>query len=89
VVRKNFSALNQTLAVYSKACANGMPIAFLTGRDDVMSLFESDVFYFTTFGGEALSLAATLATLDEMKEKNVPQVFSFHKDKKSRMDSMP
>jgi glutamate-1-semialdehyde aminotransferase len=70
---QEFFGIKPDLAVYSKACANGMPVAFLTGRDDVMSLFESDVFYFTTFGGEALSLAATLATLDEMKEKNVPQ----------------
>ena len=70
---QEFFGIQPDLAVYSKACANGMPIAFLTGRDDVMRLFESDVFYFTTFGGEALSLAATLATLDEMKEKNVPQ----------------
>lgn len=70
---QEFFGVTPDLAVYSKACANGMPIAFLTGRDDVMSLFETDVFYFTTFGGEALSLAATLATIDEMKEKNVPQ----------------
>jgi glutamate-1-semialdehyde 2,1-aminomutase len=69
---QEYFGIKPDLAVYSKACANGMPIAFLTGRDDVMSLFETDVFYFTTFGGEALSLAATLATLDEMKEKNVP-----------------
>lgn len=70
---QEYFGIKPDLAVYSKACANGMPIAFLTGRDDVMSLFETDVFYFTTFGGEALSLAATLATIDEMKSKNVPQ----------------
>ena len=28
------------LAVYSKACANGMPLALLTGRADVMELFN-------------------------------------------------
>ena len=70
---QEFFGVKPDLAVYSKACANGMPIAFLTGRDDVMSHFETDVFYFTTFGGEALSLAATLATIDEMQTKNVPQ----------------
>jgi glutamate-1-semialdehyde aminotransferase len=70
---QEFFNVKPDLAVYSKACANGMPIAFLTGRDDVMSLFETDVFYFTTFGGEALSLAATLATIEEMQSKNVPQ----------------
>ena len=60
------------LAVFSKACANGMPIALLTGRADVMELFNSDVFSYTTFGGEALSLAACIATINELKDKNVP-----------------
>ena len=61
------------LAVFSKACANGMPIAFLTGRADVMELFNSEVFSYTTFGGEALSLAACKATIEELRAKNVPQ----------------
>lgn len=61
------------LAVYSKACANGMPISLLTGRKDIMQLFEKDVFFFTTFGGEALSLAACIATINELKNKNVPE----------------
>lgn len=61
------------LAVYSKAVANGMPIAFLTGRKDVMSWFEKDVFFFSTFGGETLSLAAAKATILELIEKNVPE----------------
>lgn len=61
------------LAVYSKACANGMPIALLTGRADVMELFNSEVFSYTTFGGEALSLAACIATIKEIRKKNVPK----------------
>jgi len=61
------------LAVYSKACANGMPIALLTGRAEVMELFNSEVFSYTTFGGEALSLAACIATINELIDKNVPQ----------------
>jgi glutamate-1-semialdehyde aminotransferase len=60
------------LACYSKAFANGMPISLLTGRKDVMSLFNEEVFFFTTFGGEALSLAAAVATINEMIDKNVP-----------------
>lgn len=60
------------LAVYSKACANGMPIALLTGRADVMELFNNEVFSYTTFGGEALSLAASIATIKEIRDKNVP-----------------
>jgi len=61
------------LACYSKAVANGMPISIITGRKDIMQLLDKDVFFFTTFGGEALSLAAVKATVTELKEKNVPQ----------------
>ena len=66
------------LAVFSKACANGMPIALLTGRADVMELFNSEVFSYTTFGGEALSLAACIATINELKDKNVPAYLDTH-----------
>jgi glutamate-1-semialdehyde aminotransferase len=60
------------LACFSKAVANGMPLSVLTGRADVMALLEEDVFFFTTFGGEALSLAAALATLEDLRELEVP-----------------
>jgi len=66
------------LAVFSKACANGMPIALLTGRADVMELFNSEVFSYTTFGGEALSLAACIATINELRDKNVPKYLDQH-----------
>lgn len=69
---QEYFGVKPDLAVYSKAVANGMPIAFLTGRHDVMRLFEEEVFFFTTFGGEALSLAATVATINELRDKNVP-----------------
>ncbi len=59
------------LACFSKAIANGMPLSVLTGRRDIMSLLERDVFFFTTFGGETLSLAAAKATLLEMQNKPV------------------
>ncbi|HMS65889.1 MAG TPA: aminotransferase class III-fold pyridoxal phosphate-dependent enzyme [Ignavibacteria bacterium] len=64
------------LACYSKAIANGMPISVLTGRKDVMELLDKDVFFFTTFGGEALSMAAAMTTIDEIKDKNVPEFLS-------------
>src|SRR6185369_15661633 len=60
------------LATFSKAIANGMPLSVLTGRADVMSLLEKDVFFYSTFGGETLSLAAAKATMAEMQEKKVP-----------------
>jgi len=61
------------LMCYSKAIANGMPLAVLAGRADVMQLCEKDGFFFTTFGGEALSLAAAKATVRELREQRVPE----------------
>src|SRR5262245_63554934 len=60
------------LMCYSKAIANGMPLAVLAGRGDVMQLCDKDVFFFTTFGGETLSLAAAKATIGELRDRGVP-----------------
>ncbi len=68
---QEFFGVKADLATFSKAVANGMPIGILCGRRDVMSLFERDVFFFTTFGGEALSLAAVKATINEIRSKRV------------------
>lgn len=70
---QEYFGVKADLATFSKAVANGMPIGILTGRKDVMNLLEKDVFFFTTFGGEALSLAAAKATIEELIEKNVPE----------------
>lgn len=60
------------LATYSKAVANGMPLSVLTGKKEIMHLAEDDIFFFTTFGGEALSLAAARITIKEIINKRVP-----------------
>lgn len=59
------------LASFGKGCANGMPISFVAGRKDVLSLIEQGVFISTTFGGDAISMAGALATIKEMQEKDV------------------
>ena len=69
---QEYFGVKADLATFSKAVANGMPLGILVGRKDVMNVLEKDVFFFTTFGGEALSLAAAKATINELKEKNVP-----------------
>jgi len=58
------------LASFGKGMANGMPISAVVGRADIMRLME-DIFFSGTFGGEALSLAASIATIDKMKDQNV------------------
>ena len=59
------------LASFGKGCANGMPISFVAGRKDVLSMIEQGVFISTTFGGDAISMAGALATIKEMQEKDV------------------
>ena len=70
---QEYFGVRADLACFSKAVANGMPISILSGRRDVMQLLEKDVFFFTTFGGETLSLAAAKATIEELRDKKVPQ----------------
>jgi glutamate-1-semialdehyde 2,1-aminomutase/spore coat polysaccharide biosynthesis protein SpsF len=58
------------LASFGKALGNGMPIAAIVGRADIMRKMEG-IFFSATFGGEALSLAAALAVLDKMEREPV------------------
>lgn len=59
------------LSVFSKACANGMPLSILTGKKEIMSVLSDEVFFYTTFGGEALSLAAAKTTIEIMQNEPV------------------
>lgn len=58
------------LACFGKSMANGMPISALVGRRKYMEKV-ADIFYSFTSGGEALSLAAAIATIEEMEKKKV------------------
>ena len=69
---QEYFGVKADLACFSKAVANGMPLSVLTGKKEIMSVLEKDVFFFNTFGGETLSLSAAKATINEMIAKNVP-----------------
>ncbi|MGB5847941.1 MAG: aminotransferase class III-fold pyridoxal phosphate-dependent enzyme [Ignavibacteriaceae bacterium] len=69
---QEYFGVKADMATFSKAVANGMPLSILTGRKEVMKVLDEDVFFYTTFGGEALSLAAAIATIEELRDKNVP-----------------
>ncbi len=56
------------LACFGKAMANGMPLAAVVGRRDVMEIFDK-IFFSGTFGGEALSLAACKATIQQLQAR--------------------
>ena len=58
------------MACFGKAMANGLPLSAITGRREVMEIFD-DIFFSGTFGGETLSLAACKATLEFICKENV------------------
>lgn len=58
------------LACFGKAMANGLPISAVTGRRDIMEVFDR-IFFSGTFGGDTLALAACKATIQEMQEHDV------------------
>lgn len=58
------------LATFGKGLANGYPVSAVAGRADVMQLME-EVFFSFTFGGETLSLAAALATMQKLEREPV------------------
>jgi glutamate-1-semialdehyde aminotransferase len=59
------------LACFAKAMANGMPLACVAGRADVMSSMQERLISIT-YGGEALSLAAAVACIQTIRTDNVP-----------------
>ena len=58
------------LAAFGKSMGNGMPISAVVGRADLMAEME-EIFFSSTFGGEALSLAAAIAVIDKMRNTPV------------------
>ena len=60
------------LSTFSKGISNGYPISVIAGKSDIMNQFEN-IWGFTTFGGDAVPMAAALATISEMSQKPVIQ----------------
>jgi glutamate-1-semialdehyde 2,1-aminomutase len=58
------------LATFGKGLANGYPISAVAGRAEYMHLME-EIFFSFTFGGETLSLAAALATMNKLQQQPV------------------
>lgn len=58
------------LACFGKGLGNGMPISCIAGPRELMQGFDN-VFFSFTFGGETLSLAASLAVLEVMEKRKV------------------
>lgn len=67
---QEYYGVTPDLACFAKGIANGMPLAAVCGRKDVMKL-AADLLISITYGGEALSLAAAVACMKEYRLKPV------------------
>lgn len=62
------------LTCVSKGMANGYPISALVGKEKYMSeLGDGEVFFSTTFGGNLIGVSAAIATLEYMRDNDVPK----------------
>ncbi len=55
------------LACFAKGISNGMPVAAVAGKRDIMKVTE-DLLISSTYGGDAVSLAAVVASLNEYRK---------------------
>lgn len=67
---QEYFGVTPDLAAFGKGMGNGMPISAIVGRADIMDEMER-IFFSGTFGGEALSLAASIAVLDKIQSEPV------------------
>lgn len=52
------------LAAIGKGMGNGMPVSAVVGKKELLQQIDDGIFISTTFGGEALSLAGALKTIE-------------------------
>lgn len=63
------------LIAFGKGMANGMPISVVAGKKEIVNLITEGVFVSTTFGGETLSIAAALRTIEILEAENAFEKF--------------
>ena len=56
------------LVAFGKGMANGYAISAVAGRRDLMEQIEQGVFISTTFGGDSVPMAASLATIEILEQ---------------------
>lgn len=63
------------LTCLGKAIANGFPLSVVGGKKEIMDCGE--YFISSTFSGETLSLAACKATIEELKQKSLDDLYFY------------
>jgi glutamate-1-semialdehyde aminotransferase len=64
---QEYFGVTPDLAAFGKGIANGYPLAALVGRGDIMEQIATTTFISSTFGGDAIALAAAAETLTRIQ----------------------
>ena len=64
--------INPDMAVFAKAMSNGYPMAAIIGTSNVMEAAQ-DTFISSTYWSERIGPVAALATIDQLRKRNVPR----------------
>lgn len=71
---QEYYGVTPDLCCLGKAISNGMPLAAIAGKEKYMNELNH-AFFSMTFGGEALSIAAAIATIKELKTKDYSHIW--------------
>jgi 4-aminobutyrate aminotransferase-like enzyme len=65
--------LEPDLVTLGKPMGNGHPVAAVIARPELTAAFAAGSRYFNTFGGTPVAIAAAQATLDVLRDEELPQ----------------
>ena len=65
---EEYTGVMPDLSTWGKAVANGYPLSFISGKKELMQEIDNTFFSFT-FGGEAVSIAACVKTLELIQKR--------------------
>lgn len=72
---QEYYGVTPDLACFGKAMANGMPLSAIVGKKEYMNELNH-AFFSMTFGGECLSLAASISTIKCLKSKDYSHIWN-------------
>ncbi len=72
---QEYFGVTPDLACFAKGISNGMPVAAVAGKRDVMKT-AAELVISSTYGGDTVSLAAAVACLKELRDNDIlPQIW--------------
>jgi glutamate-1-semialdehyde aminotransferase len=82
----NWWSLDPDIICIGKGLANGYPLSAVGGKKEIMN--SGEWFFSTTFGGEAVSLAAAKATIEEIHNRNLEDLMFYGKRLQAKLNEL-